>query len=237
MKKTAKLLICALAVVMSSVMTLDVFATDFDTAGFDTYYISENAPQGTVYVDILARIDMDDENYTDFNVGLNIEIGQDKSGSTVMGELDITSESEIVTFDEDGYVSLSFHHKQMEYVRIEEGRIYANLNTEYDMVSACKDYKKFKAAYVDSKGNVLGVTNAVRVRPTDHTWYRFYLDGDTLKSDNMIAGVNIGIVTFVIFAVTILILILGILMLYFIVSVTKRKIREKKNKQNTSSEV
>lgn len=123
----------------------------------------------------------------------------------------------------------------MEYVRIEEGRIYANLNTEYDMVSACKDYKKFKAAYVDSKGNVLGVTNAVRVRPTDHTWYRFYLDGDSLESDNMIAGVNIGIVTFVIFAVPILIL--GILMLYLIVSVTKRKIKEKKNKQNTSSEV
>lgn len=235
MKKTAKLLICALTVVISSVMTLDVFATDFDTAGFDTYYISENAPQGTVYVDILARIDTDDENYTDFNVGLNIEIGRDESGSTVMGELDITSESEIVTFDEDSYVSLSFHHKQMEHMVIEEGRIYANLNTEYDMVSACKDYKKFKAAYVDSKGNVLGVTNAVRVRPTDHTWYRFYLDGDTLKSENMIAGVNIGIVTFVIFAVPILIL--GILMLYLTVSVTKRKIKEKKNKQNTSSEV
>lgn len=235
MRKTAKLSICALIVLMSSLMTLNVFATDYDTAGFDIYYIPENAPQGTVYVDILARIDKDDENYTDFNDSMNIEIGKDESGFSLMDKPDITSESEIVSFDKDDYVSLTFHHKQVGYVRIDNGSIYVNLNTEYDMVSVCKDYKKFKAAYVDDKGNILEVTNAVRVSPTDHTWYRFYLDGNSLKSDNKIAGVRF--TNAVIAIVIIPIAVLAVLILYLTVSITKRRIREKKNKQNTSSEV
>lgn len=93
----------------------------------------ENAPEGTVRIEPLIRLDSADNGY--------IPTSQD---------------SELALLNDNGYVSLSLH-----YAHCENGGDWLRLPGETPE-ELQKRYGAFRAAYVDESGNVLGVTKPAR---------------------------------------------------------------------------
>ncbi|WP_242940804.1 hypothetical protein [Ruminococcus albus] len=139
-----------------------------------------DAPEGTVYTDILIKMTTDDESYTDFTQ--SPEVCKDGAeGGTSLG---ITADSEIAKYSEDGYISLSLHHKKALALCIysdEELLKMASTKTEScDFIDLSINYGDFKAAYVDDEGNILGVTSASETAYSMDTPYGFSTNGDSL---------------------------------------------------------
>ena len=132
-----------------------------------------NAPEGTFYADILVRKKKLGDEYTDFNGHLFTDAGAYTA---------INEESDIVRYEEDGYVSLSFHrsHTQTfihEYVHRTDISAY-NMDYPGDIfevdahLDAGQIYSKYgdiRLAYVDRDGKILGVTERAKKK--------FILDG------------------------------------------------------------
>lgn len=143
-------------------------ATHYDPAHAGIEYSS--APEGTVYMDILVKMDTGDESYAEFG-----EIPKSVDGR----ELSITAESEIAEYDEDGYVSLSLHHKSVKSFTAGNGGELI-VSESCDFIDLAETYGDYKAAYVDENGNVLGVTEPARTMYSTKTPYGFSADGSSL---------------------------------------------------------
>lgn len=185
---------------------------------------SENIPDGTAYIDLLLPIKEKDECYVEYNA---------KNGE----KFNISKDSEIVKYNQDGYKSYTFHvldadskmslryvftftaldedyemYKEYleffspycdkyafgrnycidtEYdgdimqniqilkdktnINIYSSRIYTEYNegyereTEYDFDYMRIKYKYAKMAYLDADGNILGVSNKVRINQHKRT--------------------------------------------------------------------
>ena len=114
------------------------------------------APEGTVYADILGKIDSTDESYSDFNFIPNKPLA-DQTLVVDRVPMEIDENSEIARYNEDGYMSLSIHSSDLEYFDLDGSdsyRLYLNCNAE----TLYKKYGKFRIAYVGEHGEVLGVT-------------------------------------------------------------------------------
>lgn len=166
----------------------------------NTYYKPfiniENAPEGTAYLDILVKMKPSSEDYVDFaewetppkivtEWSEETYIVQDKDGKEETGtvyepvwkELNITPDSEIARFNDNGYVSLSVHLKGAKGFyfdtysnrKVENRLLLEEWPAECDLKMLIKRYGKFKAAYVGENGEMLGVTgkSAVRYRHGD----------------------------------------------------------------------
>ena len=134
----------------------------------------ENAPEGTVYVDILVKMDQKDENYVEFNVAPRRMLGRVKvDGKTEFKYADIvnlTKDSEIAKYHEDGFMSLTIHSLEVEdFIRCESAlyidpagpnifRRYFAIYLRGSAVELINKYKRVKIAYVDSNGEILKVT-------------------------------------------------------------------------------
>lgn len=153
----------------------------------DTVYYPElifvDAPEGTRYVDPLVRIGTDDENYIEFAAPPQRAVVTSEYGDWEWLDLGVNEDSEITRLCEDGFVSLSQHYSR-GLIRFNfEGRLYlefAGMNKNVDTNRIFERYGGYRAAYVDERGNVLGITKpAVRVydsvQPT-----AFIADGDEL---------------------------------------------------------
>lgn len=134
-KKPVKVVLTVLIIVFPIVFGIlfcQLFARTAELS--DSYYEPdiniENAPEGTAYLDILVKIKPSSKTYVDF---AELEMPpkivtewieetytvQDKDGKEeirtkyepVWKELNITPDSEIAQFSENGYVSLSVHLK------------------------------------------------------------------------------------------------------------------------------
>ena len=143
----------------------------------------ENAPEGTVYIDPLIKIESSDENYTNFTAA-PIIVKYNNDHSRTYTSLNITVDSEIATFNKDGYISMSLHLKNCELKIYKANGSYHSAcefphegSLEIDEIA--DNYGKFKAAYIDENGKVLGVTKAARY--TYNASEPYALDSDSGK--------------------------------------------------------
>lgn len=122
----------------------------------DMIYLEySDAPEGTAYIDLLAKFKEDDDAYTEFNIP-PLRPAEGKGYES----LSVDENSEIAKYCEDGYASLTVHSKNIgsfvvhkyQY-GLETLSIKGNVNDFYSK------YKKFKLAYVGENGEVLKVTS------------------------------------------------------------------------------
>ncbi|MBO4867759.1 MAG: hypothetical protein J5582_14560 [Ruminococcus sp.] len=129
------------------------------------YLDYSDAPDGTAYIDVLVKKDeIGDDMYTDFNAPPErlADKRLDEHGTTefIIEDLNIDSSSDIAGYNDDGYVSLSVHSKEVERITIEKSLGYEHDSLDFN-VSAndiCKKYRGIKLAYVSEDGKVLDVT-------------------------------------------------------------------------------
>ena len=161
-----------------------------DHAGGSTDISFENAPENTAYVDILVKLPMDSEYYVDFVDWEDppqlhfLGYKEVTEGNTTYHKptyekaLTITPESEIARLNDNGYVSLSIHYANSK--GFSGTSLYLDHGWINDIREIKKRYGKFKAAYVDENGNVLGITKASRTRYEPQEPSSFSADGDKL---------------------------------------------------------
>ncbi len=141
---------------------------------------ADGAPEGTVYTDILVKLPTDDDNYTDFTQPPEVCAEGAESGQPI----DISAESEIARYSENGYVSLSLHHKKAGTLCIypdeEVLKMSSSSSASCDLIDLSIAYGAFKAAYVDGSGNILGVTSPSDTEYSRDTPYGFHTDGSSL---------------------------------------------------------
>lgn len=177
MKKIIAVVYAAVIAFMS-IFPLNAFALDFDPYQVELEW--SNAPENTAYIDILVKMDTDDENYVDFTVPpkkLAEKYIENGTSKYKYENLTIDRNSEIARLNDDGYVSLSLHHKSSGGITIwDDSTAFCQLNCSMDkdglehnsespncdILTISKDYGRFKCAYVDEKGNVLGITGKSR---------------------------------------------------------------------------
>ncbi|MDE6728918.1 MAG: hypothetical protein K2J80_13440 [Oscillospiraceae bacterium] len=146
----------------------------------DTIYrpelIFNNAPEGTVYIDPLVKLDADDEHYGEFAAPpMKLVFVSTEEYDTPDWEWqecpNVNESSGIARLRENGFVSLSLHYvprgvvifdgNERTYLEFYERSDDENVDRIFDR------YGGFRAAYVDENGNVLGITEpAVRVYDT-----------------------------------------------------------------------
>lgn len=144
-----------------------------------------NAPEGTVYIDPLVRLDAEDRCYTVFTeppqkIVLDRAEGFD---DIVWKPLNIGENSEIARFYEDGYISLSMHYESGGIIIDENGTTRLDFyrwtdDERIDTIFA--RYGGMRAAYVDENGNVLGVTEPAKLVCDDTKPAALLADGSSL---------------------------------------------------------
>lgn len=117
-----------------------------------------DAPDGTAYIDLLAKFSDDDAAYTEFNISPYCS-----ADSKWYGSLSVDENSEIAKYCEDGYASLTIHSKNIAYFTIHKERYGLEaMSIKGSVDEFYSKYKKFKLAYVGENGEVLNVTSATR---------------------------------------------------------------------------
>lgn len=185
----------AIIIVFVSIFPLNAFALHFDSRQVELEW--SNAPENTAYIDILVKMDMDDEDYVDFTSPPKKLIGTyiDENGTTKCKyeDLPIDKNSGIAALNDNGWISLSLHHKSSGGITI-WNNTFLNLDSYMDKdglkrksdVSNCdiltisKKYGKFKCAYVDENGNVLGITGKSKKSYNMSEPYAVIADGDNV---------------------------------------------------------
>ena len=117
-------------------------------------------PANAVYFDILIEFTPQDEAYSDFNAQRNA----------------IPADSQIALYNEAGYMSLSFHYKNLDNANMEiesPGFHMRDANQSINRVSPA-----VKAVILDRDGNILQISDAIRTAPesVDEFAYRLIYD-------------------------------------------------------------
>lgn len=162
----AKVIICPIilwplmvVVFIQFIPFMGLGGSDYDRSMLRIDY--KNAPKETAYVDILVQMNREDPAYVDFTQPPQHFVREytDENGAWQCEyvNLPITEESEIAKWNEEGYVSLTLHHKAVEALRTGKND---SLNIDgYFLEDIYKRYGKVRVAYVDDEGNVLKVTD------------------------------------------------------------------------------
>lgn len=125
----------------------------------------ENASIESVYMDILIELDTQSAEYTAFN-----------SKNTRGG---ITAQSQIATYSEDGYMSLSFHYIDVtSHLGIDSP--YFTMRTYSQSID--KVSKTIKAVLLDKDGNILKISEAINTTPPTLDEFAYRLVYDANKS-------------------------------------------------------
>lgn len=220
--------IYAIIIAFMSMFPLNAFALDFDP-----YYVElewNNAPENTAYIDILVKMDTDDKNYVDFTsppkklIEKYIENGNSKFRYE---NLPIDKNSGIAEFNENGWISLSLHHKSSGSIVIYDTAVlcldcYCDKDglkmkpdrTYYDILTISKEYGRFKCAYVDENGNVLGITEKSGKDYSTSEPYAVISDGDSL--DFRIFGASPLFIAILIIAIVGIPILVVLLIIYII---------------------
>ena len=109
----------------------------------------QSIPENTAFVDLLIKFDTDSEQYTEFNRQRLLDIENN--------ELKISADSEIATYNQDGYRSYLFHFvgasvdNQIEYHKF-----------VFDNLSAIEKCKTLKVAFLDEKGSIIKITSEAK---------------------------------------------------------------------------
>ena len=165
MKYPVKIMITVItAVVLTVLSCTTAFAWDHDERWMNIE--SENRPYGTVMLDLLVKCSGNDEWAVDFNEETAEQLGVSK----VCG---------LANYNEDGYTSLSLRHNcvketslGLHYIFSEDSHILFN------------KFKSVKIAFCDNNGNVISVSNPVRIPNATlraPVMYCFKTDGNDLS--------------------------------------------------------
>ncbi len=165
-------------------------------AGFLLFIECKNIPEETAYVDILVKIDHEDPDYVHFTKPpKRFErkyIDENGNGKYEYLELPITVDDEIAKWNEDGYVSLTLHHKDIEELRIggpynykKEGESDSSINEMmevegYFFEDFYEKYGDVRVAYVNEDGKVLKVTDSSKKKYMGYDQDRLVVDGDSV---------------------------------------------------------
>lgn len=173
MKKVKSVIKCIMKIIMCPIILwplmlvifiqcipfMELGGADYDRSMLSIEY--ENAPKETAYVDILVQMNREDPAYVDFTQPPQHFVREytDENGAWQREyvSLPITAESEIAKWNENGYVSLTLHHKAVEALRT--GKNDSLKIDGYFLEDIYKRYGKVRVAYVDDEGNVLKVTD------------------------------------------------------------------------------
>lgn len=140
-----------IAVVLTAIFgSTSVYAWDNDMLS-QTVCLGE-VPGGTAFADILVKDKSGDKYTVDFNEENAGLLGVDRSCG-------------LAAYNEEGFTSLLLRHSCAVFEKAElssEGYILFRLNVSADEMF--RHYDCIKAAYCDKDGNVLGVTDEVRIR-------------------------------------------------------------------------
>lgn len=150
MKRAVKAFIAAyFAVLMCFFGGSTAFAWDVDTR-YQNIEL-KNAPSGTAFADILVKDRKNDK----YAAGFNEENAQ---------LLGVTNDCGLAKYDEDGYTSMLLRHNCAVFDKADlsvHKSVYFKLNVENNTLF--NHFRKIKVAYCDSEGNVLGVTDEVKL--------------------------------------------------------------------------
>lgn len=226
--------IYAVVLVFISIFPLNSYALHFDSGYIDLEW--SNAPENTAYIDILIKMDTEDENYVDFTVPpKKMTEKYLENGTTKFRyeDMSIDKNSEIAQFNDDGWVSLSLHHKSSGGITEIYNRMVLCLNCYHDkdgikskydvercdILTISKNYGKFKCAYVDENGNVLGITDKSKKSYSMSNPYAVIADGDnvTFRIFDMPPFVNMILIAFIYGVPILLFLTVSYLLYLFIV--------------------
>lgn len=173
-KRTAKALIAAyFAVLMCIFGGTAAFAWDVDTSHLDISF--GEVPEGTAFADILVKGNWE-ENNMDFNV---------YNGSV----LRVDSSCELAKYNKDGYTSLFLKHRGTTLEQVDLSPQSKNKHMEFAVEVGTEKlfnhYRHIKIAYCDEDGNILGITNEVKIKKS--FWgmpaYTIAANGSSLTCD------------------------------------------------------
>lgn len=149
--------------------------TIWDPGCFSTDHLNmeisfKNAPENTVYVDLLIKENADDARTVspDTEPKIYRERKKEDGGSECI-PLNINENSEIALLNDDGYISYTMHHHG-DITIYDSGRIIFD--------SPIGPHGDLKAAYVDENGNVLGITETASQGYNGEHHFTLSADGD-----------------------------------------------------------
>ena len=129
----------------------------------------ENVPEGTVFVDILAKGNWEKQRRADVD------------NEHLLG---IDRNCEIVRYDKDGYKSLMFNTEIFyEGDKIDTAESHNHLCYGGYGMAIFKNLPYVKIAYCDKDGNILGITEEKKITPVylREVQYEFDADGEELS--------------------------------------------------------
>ncbi|MCL2817192.1 MAG: hypothetical protein FWD39_02245 [Clostridiales bacterium] len=136
------------------------------------YLAITNKPEAAVHADILIKIGPGDAEYVDFNSANGEKFG-------------IAADSQIAMYNEDGYMSFTFHYLDsasemmlktiggidgniIYYFSARHADVYAD-NTQFDNLLA--NYHVLKIALLDEHGNILCVSGKADINPQNRGYF------------------------------------------------------------------
>ncbi|MBQ5310703.1 MAG: hypothetical protein ILP19_01510 [Oscillospiraceae bacterium] len=181
-----KILITALMLIITALMPVSrAGAEDMPGERISISADMSKAPAGSAYIDILGRISPDSSYYTSFNPD-----GAPYVQTSINGDMtvSVSKDSPIAAYNEDGYMSLSLHYKGTSGMTVAakngefaEGEFVIAIDAADKEIQSINDlYKKFgrfKAAYISSDGNILGVTDVAVSTLTNEEMHAMKLSG------------------------------------------------------------
>ena len=147
-KRTAKALIAAyFAVIMCFMGCMTAFAWNVDTLRQSIEL--ENAPEGTAFADILVKDKKNDKYAADFN---------EENGKL----LGVVKDCGLAKYEESGYSSMLLRHNCAVFESSEQTHTVLKLKEENSTLF--NYFRSIKVAYCDEDGNILGITNEVKIK-------------------------------------------------------------------------
>lgn len=175
MKKHIKTAIAVVFTVMTCIFCgMNAFAMGLGTDVWSIEIEYGNAPEGTAFVDLLFPEKADDIYYPDPTAGENSEkynvcryVYADYMGRGNSDPIVLDDSCGLAVCD-DGYTSCMLRRYFVKYNHAEKDKCSLEFsvpsNTENREVF--EYYGSFKVAYCDEKGNVLSVTEPVKIKPS-----------------------------------------------------------------------
>lgn len=169
-----KKLFCIIALIIIFVCPIEAYAhSNAQKIEIDTYHFTDDA----CYIDLLIKMDSDDEYYTEFN-------------SDNMDRFDFDKTKLAEYRDEDGYISYSCHYKDIysdpivnkktvRGILISENCFTLDKYLEIDLnvMKALYDKKReFKIAILDKDGSIIQTSDSFEVHNNDKD--KGYIAGD-----------------------------------------------------------
>jgi len=174
MKKLSRVFIAVYTAVLIALLGFlgMCFGSCIGRGNSDIYHLEfelENVPEGTVFVDILAKGNWEKQRRADVD------------NEHLLG---IDRNCEIVRYDKDGYKSLMFNTEIFyEGDKIDTAESHNHLCYGGYGMEIFKNLPYVKIAYCDKDGNILGITEEKKVMPAylRRVRYEFYADGEKLS--------------------------------------------------------